>query len=128
MRSFLATVRSNRKFVTQQKEQFSTFKNTDKFTPHAPYLLNKIEKYEERTPTLEEMRARLNLDSYKFEEMKTESNYGENYTKMQEINERKKELTQGKKNLMKGIYSGATMTNYQETFKYDLKSLYIFKN
>lgn len=118
MRSFLATVRSNRKFVTLQKEQFGTFKNTDKFTPHAPYLLNKVEKYEERIPTLEEMRARLNLDSYKFEEMKTESNYGENYAKMQEINDRKKQLTQGNKNIMKGIYSGATITNYQETFKY----------
>ncbi len=110
LRSFLSTVRSNRKFVTNHKEQFNTFKNTDKFTPHAPYLLNKPEKYEERIPTIEEMRARLNLD--KLPETQSQEN-----DKAQSFHEvRKYGPVQGK-NIIKGIYNTSTVSNYQETFK-----------
>ena len=118
LRSFLSTVRSNRKFVTQNSEKFQKFKDTDKFTSHAPFVQVKTNmKMAERVPTLEEMRTRLNLDNYKFSEKDDKTIYNDNIQNMEEIKKRKQELINGNKNFLKGIYSGATSTNYQEVFK-----------
>ena len=113
LRSYLSTVRSNRKFVTHNSDQFHNFKGHDKFTTHAPYLLNKTEKLVERVPTLEEMRARLNLDSYKLTEndgTKDNSNYDE-------VRNRKQQLNNGGRSIIKGIFNASTNTTYQEMFK-----------
>lgn len=119
LRSFLSTVRANRKFVTHNFDSYLNFKPTDKFTSHAPYLLNKPEKHVERIPTYEEMRVRLNIDSQKFiESQGTTQSFSQ--SQKEEIEKRKKELTQGSKNIIKGIFPNTTSTVYQEVYKYIL--------
>ena len=116
LRSFLSTIRSNRKFITHNYDVFHDFKQNDKFTSHAPHFLNKNPKYEERIPTYEEMRARLNLDTQKFSESQSKSlSSTENHK--EEIEKRKRELTNGTKNLLKGIFPNTTSTVYQEVYK-----------
>ena len=114
LRSYLSTVRSNRKFVTHNSDQFHNFKRHDKFTTHAPYLLNKTEKLVERVPTLEEMRARLNLDSCKLTENDGSKDNSNNYD---EVRNRKQQLNKGGRSIIKGIFNASTNTTYQEMFK-----------
>ncbi len=116
LRSFLSTVRANRKFITHNYDVYQDFKRNDKFTSHAPHFLNKHQKYEERVPTYEEMRARLNLDAQKFAESQSKS-FSTTENHKEEIEKRKRELTLGTKNLLKGIFPNSTSTVYQEVFK-----------
>lgn len=117
MRSFLATVRSNRKFVTHNHDQFNTFKTKDKFTPHAPFnLTNKKDKIPEKPLTIEELRRRWNLDDLKKYEIKAPTS-SEQISNREEIQRRKEELSRGSKGLINGIYNSSTLTNYQECYK-----------
>ena len=74
-------------------------------------------KYKERIPTLEEMRARLNLNSYKFSTQDETSGNSDNATKMEEIKQKKLELMAGNKNFLKGIYTGTNSSSYQEVYR-----------
>jgi hypothetical protein len=122
IRSFCSTVRSNRKFITHNKDTLKNFKQTDKFTSHAPYVQNRSNKIVERIPTLEEMRARLNLDVNNYNTTKESGAeegtvYNDNIKNQEEIKKRKLELMNGNKNLIKGIYANTTTSCYQEVFK-----------
>jgi hypothetical protein len=116
LRSFLATIRSNRKGVTHYGESFKNFKKGDKFSTHATFILDK-KTYEERVPTLEELRARLNLDKQNIPEFNKTAVYNDNIQNMEENKKRKSELINGHKNLLKGIYKDNTSSCYQEIFK-----------
>jgi hypothetical protein len=71
----------------------------------------------ERTPTVEEMRARLNLDKNNLPQVDNDFLYNNQIENLNEIKKRKQELVNGNKNLLKGIYVGATSSLYQDTFK-----------
>jgi len=118
LRSFLSTIKSNRSFVTQKNEHYKNFKQTDKFTSHAPFVQARSTiKLSERVPTVEEMTARLNLAKAAFDANTGEVVYNDNIQNQDEMKKRKIELISGTKNLLKGIYNNTTSSNYQETFK-----------
>lgn len=116
VRSFLATTRSNRKFVTHHNEMFKDFKRNDKFTVHAP-LLPQGTKVVERIPTLEEMRARLNLDKKEEFKINPDTVYNDSLKNLESIKKMKMELINGKKDLLKGIYQSNPSSIYQEVYK-----------
>jgi hypothetical protein len=97
------------------RETFKDFKKTDKFSSHSTFTQPKT-VVSNHVPTIEELRARLNLDSYKFEE---DPNilYNDNIQNQEEIKKRKQELINGTKNLLKGIYNNTSASHYQETYK-----------
>jgi hypothetical protein len=73
-------------------------------------------KYEERQPTVEEIRARLNLDKYKNVTLE-QPKLNDNIENMEENRRRKEELVRGQKNLLKGIFSNVNTSYYQDSFK-----------
>lgn len=85
-------------------------------------MQTKKPKLNERPPTLEEMRTRLNLDSYVPYEEDPNAAYNDNIKNQEENKARKLELMNGHGNLLKGIYNNTSTSNYQETYKY----IYIF--
>lgn len=91
-------------------------------------------KYEERQPTLEELKQRMNLlndgkSSTKSEFAVTDSSiYNDNLKNLEEIKKRKAELVQGQKNLLKGIYANTTTSCYQEVYKAIPQKYHISKN
>jgi len=111
LRSFMATLRANRKFVTHNSEELANHKRHDKFSKHAVFGNNgNLPRQEYRPPTIDEIQAKINeLDknSVKFEES----------LNREDISNRKKELIAGAKNILKGIYSGNTTSVYSETHK-----------
>ena len=114
LRSFISTVRSNRKFVTIYGDQLQNFKRTDKFTAHAPYVQTKSEiKLIERMPTLEEIRVRLKLDSYK-PEPQGNVHHINNFEEMAKI---RQDSINGNRGILKGIHNYSGASCYQETFK-----------
>lgn len=119
LRSFISTVRSNRKFVTHNSEQLPNFKSTDKFTAHAPYVNNTSIRLSERVPTVEELRARLKLDSYKVPSTTHKNDDNENKY------ENKKTHLRSNGNFLKGIYNNTCSTAYQDSFKY-CYSIFLF--
>jgi hypothetical protein len=73
----------------------------------------------ESIPTIEELKARIGIDSSR---VKTESNrdmnvYNNSIRNQEEIKQRKMELINGSKNLLKGIYNNTTSSCYQEVYK-----------
>ena len=79
----------------------------------------KTTKFQDRPPTLEEMRARLNIDSSKINSIpeSTLSTINDNFRNQEEIKKKKLELMNGNKGLLKGVYNGATSSSYQETYR-----------
>ena len=60
LRSFLATIRANRKFVTQYREDYQNTKPWDRFKSESAKV--EREKIPTHNPTIEEMQARLELE------------------------------------------------------------------
>ena len=79
----------------------------------------KTSKFQDRAPTLEEMRARLNIDHSKLNTLSdnTSSIINDNFRNQEEIKQKKLELMNGNKGLLKGVYNGATSSSYQEVYK-----------
>jgi len=132
IRSFTSTCRSNRKFITHNKDTLKNFRQTDKFTSHAPYVQNRSNKIVERIPTMEEMRARLNLDVNNYnttkESVEDTTLYNDSIRNQEEMKKGKMELMNGNKNIIKGIYANTTTSCYQEVFKgLPVKYPYMFK-
>ena len=118
LRSFLATIRSNRKFVTQYSEDYKNSKPWDKFSTHAVYLDNRT-PIEVNNPTIEEMQEKLALERQAILDKERNSGivYNDQIQNQEETKKRKEELVNGQKNLLKGIYNNVTVTSYQDTFK-----------
>ena len=73
-------------------------------------------RYEERYPTVEEMRARLNLDKYKNKQLE-QPKLNDNIENQEESKRRKEELIRGQKNLLKGIFPNVNTSYYHDSFK-----------
>ncbi|MCQ2819055.1 MAG: hypothetical protein MJ252_17470 [archaeon] len=118
LRSFLATIRSNRKFVTNYHEDYKESKPWDKFSTHAVYLDNRT-PIEVNNPTIEEMQEKLALERQAIIDKEKNSGivYNDQIQNQEEIKKRKEELSNGQKNLLKGIYNNVTVTSYQDTYK-----------
>lgn len=118
LRSFLATIRSNRKFVTKYSEDYKDSKPWDKFSTHATFLGNK-NVIQTHNPTIEEMQARLALEKQAILDKERESNiiFNDQIQNQEEIKKRKQELVAGNKNLLKGIYKENMSTCYQDYYK-----------
>jgi hypothetical protein len=77
----------------------------------------KTVKVQERVPSIDEMRARLNLDSYIRSDYDANALYNDNIKNQEEMKKRKAELINGQKNLIKGINNNTNTSCYQEVFK-----------
>ena len=117
LRSFLATIRSNRKFVTQYSEDYQDSKPWDKFNSQATI----IERAQApiHTTTIEEMQARLELEKQEILEKEKKSGvvFNDQIQNQEEMKKRKQELVNGSKNLLQGIYVGNVSSNYQDSYK-----------
>lgn len=116
-RSFSATVRSNRKFVTQNADTLTNYKTTDKFVSKAVFSQRVDGKLKERYPTVEEMRDRLKINELKANLGQETVLYNDNIKNKQENEERKRDLTKGNMHLLKGIYPNTINSVYQATYK-----------
>lgn len=69
-------------------------------------------------PTLEELRAKMNLDELKKKyDRKEPVIFNDNLKNRQEMERHKRELIDGKKNLLKGIYGNINTSVYTESYK-----------
>jgi len=84
------------------------------FTTKAAFSTRSDNPYANRELTIEELRARLNLDAKKDI---TPDDPNSISAMAEENKKRRQELMNGHKNLLKGIYNNITTTLYQETFK-----------
>ena len=118
LRSFLATIRSNRKFITQYSEDYQNPRACDKFTTHATFIENK-KVIPTHNPTIEEMQERLALEKQAIIEKEKASGivYNDQIQNQEEIKKRKMELMNGNKNMLKGIYGDSVNSCYQEDYK-----------
>ncbi len=92
------------------------FKKTDKFTTHATYgQIKGNSNLNNRMPTVEEMRARFKLDTYKppVDDNKNES-YNNNFEEMAKM---KQQFINGGSGIIGGIHNVTSGTTYQENFK-----------
>jgi hypothetical protein len=118
LRSFLATIRSNRKFVTQYSEDYKDSKPWDKFKSQATII--ERSNVPTHTTTIEEMQARLELERQEILEKEKNSGivFNDQIQNQEEMKKRKQELVNGSKNLLQGIYIGNISSNYQDSYKY----------
>lgn len=84
------------------------------FTTKAAFSTRSDNPYANRELTIEELRARLNLDGKKDIPQEDPNSIS---AMAEESRKRKQELVNGHKNLLKGIYNNITTTLYNETFK-----------
>ena len=117
LRSFLATIRSNRKDVTQYKEDYRNPKPWEKFNSQATFIDRA--QVPIHNVTIEEMQARLELERQAIIEQEKNSDvtFNDQIQNQEEMKKRKQELINGSKNLLKGVYIGNISTNYQESYK-----------
>ena len=117
LRSFLATIRANRKFVTQYNEDYQDAKPWDKFKTESAKV--EREKIPTHNPTIEEMQARLELERQAIIEKERNAGiiFNDQIANAEEMKKRKEELVNGNRNLLKGIYVGNMSSNYQESYK-----------
>ena len=117
LRSFLATIRANRKFVTQYREDYQNAKPWDKFKTESAKV--EREKIPTHNPTIEEMQAKLELERQKIIDFEKNSGivFNDQISNNEEMKKRKEELVNGNRNLLKGIYVGNMSTNYQDSYK-----------
>ena len=117
LRSFLATIRANRKFVTQYNEDYQDAKPWDKFKTESAKV--EREKIPTHNPTIEEMQARLELERQAIIDKEKNSGivFNDQISNAEEMKKRKEELVNGNRNLLKGIYVGNMSTNYQDSYK-----------
>ena len=117
LRSFLATIRSNRKFVTQYSEDYQDSKPWDKFNSQATII--ERAQVPIHTTTIEEMQARLELEKQEILEKEKKSGvvFNDQIQNQDEMKKRKQELVNGSKNLLQGIYVGNISSNYQDSYK-----------
>lgn len=79
--------------------------------------------------TTEELREKLGIDEMKKRlESKPPIIYNDNIKEFQEIERKKKELINGQKNLLKGIYPDTISTVYKESFKLRKNNLNTWEN
>ena len=118
LRSFLATIRSNRKFVTQYSEDYQNSKPWDKFSTHATFIENR-NAVPTSNQTIEEMQERLALEKQAILDKEKNSGivYNDQIQNQEEMKKRKQELMNGNKNLLKGIYKDTMSSCYQEYYK-----------
>lgn len=118
LRSFLATIRSNRKFVTKYSEDYKNSKPWDKFSTHAVYLDNRT-PIAVNNPTIEEQQERLALEKQAIIDREKNAGivFNDQIANKEESKKRKEELMNGSKNLLKGIYNSNPITSYQDTYK-----------
>ena len=117
LRSFLATIRSNRKFVTQYSEDYKDSKPWDKFKSQATII--ERAQIPVHTTTIEEMQARLELERQEILEKERKSGivFNDQIQNQEEMKKRKQALMNGSKNLLQGIYVGNVSSNYQDSYK-----------
>ena len=117
LRSFLATIRANRKFVTQYREDYQKSKPWDKYKSESAKV--EREKIPTHNPTIEEMQARLELERQAIIEKERNAGiiFNDQIANAEEMKKRKEELVNGNRNLLKGIYVGNMSSNYQESYK-----------
>ena len=117
MRSFLATIRSNRKDVTQYKEDYRNPKPWEKFNSQATFI--ERAQVPIHNVTIEEMQAKLELERQAIIEQEKNSGvtFNDQIQNQEEMKKRKQELINGNKNLLKGIYAGNLSSNYQDSYK-----------
>ena len=104
LRSFLATIRSNRKFVTQYSEDYKNSKPWDKFSTHAVYLDNRT-PIEVNNPTIEEMQEKLALERQAILDKEKNSGivYNDQIQNQEETKKRKEELENNKLEIKEAI-------------------------
>ena len=117
LRSFLATIRSNNKFVTQYSDDYKSSKPWDKYSANPTIIERKPIPY--HTTSIEEMQAKLELERQKILEKEKNSGivFNDQIQNQEEMKKRKQELVNGNKNLLKGIYVGNVSSNYQDSYK-----------
>lgn len=117
LRSFTATILSNRKFITKYSEDYQNSKPWDKYSAHAVFTERK--PIETHNPTIEEMQERLQLEKQQLIEKEKNSGivYNDQIQNQEEIKRRKEELVNGQRNLLKGIYNNQLCTTYQDCYK-----------
>ena len=117
LRSFLATIRSNRKFVTKYSEDYKNSKPWDKFSCHS--VFQERARINTFNPTIEELQEQLALEKKALIEKEKESGvvYNDQIANQEEIKRKKEELVNGQKNLLKGIYTNTMSTVYQNSYK-----------
>ena len=113
----MATIRSNRKFVTQYSEDYQDSKPWDKFSSQATVVERSQAPI--KSTTIEEMQARLDLERQEIMEKEKKSGvvFNDQIQNQEEMKKRKQELVNGSKNLLKGIYVGNISSNYQDSYK-----------
>ena len=117
LRSFLATIRSNRTGVTQYREDYKNPKPWDKFNSQATFVDRA--QVPIHHVTIEEMQAKLEMERQKIIEQEKNSDvqFNDQIQNQEEMKKRKMELINGNKNLLKGVYVGNISSNYQESYK-----------
>ena len=117
LRSFLATIRSNKKFVTQYTDDYQDSKPWDKFKSQATII--ERAQVPVHTTTIEEMQARLELERQEILEKERKAGivFNDQIQNQEETKKRKQELMNGSKNMLKGIYAGNVSSNYQDSYK-----------
>ena len=117
LRSFLATIRSNKKFVTQYTDDYQDSKPWDKFKSQATII--ERAQIPVHTTTIEEMQARLELERQEILEKERKAGivFNDQIQNQEETKKRKQELMNGSKNMLKGIYVGNVSSNYQDSYK-----------
>jgi uncharacterized FlgJ-related protein len=113
----MATIRANRKFVTQYREDYQNTKPSDRFS--AEPIFAERAKIQTHNPTIEEMQAKLELERQSIIEKEKAAGivFNDQIANNEEIKKRKEELVNGQKNLLKGIYQGNMSSVYQEDYK-----------
>ena len=117
LRSFMATIKSNRKFITQYNEDYKDSKPWDKYKSQATII--ERSQMPVHTTTIEEMQARLELERQEILEKERKSGVSSNnqIQNQEEMKKRKQELVSGSKNILQGIYIGSISSNYQDSYK-----------
>ena len=117
LRSFLATIRSNRTGVTQYREDYKNPKPWDKFNSQATFVDRA--QVPIHHVTIEEMQAKLEMERQKIIEQEKNSDvqFNDQIQNQEEMKKRKMELMNGNKNLLKGVYVGNLSSNYQDSYK-----------
>ncbi len=111
LRAFAAIIRSNRKDVTQCKEDegIQSIRKSLSIDPKSIYIALPLKKWKKiRTRKVSYYWTRKNSNFYFNDQIKNQ----------EEIKKRKQESINGTKSLLKGVYIGNISSNYQDLYMY----------
>ena len=113
----MATIRSNRKFVTQYSEDYKDSKPWDKYQSKA--ITVERAPLPIHPPLIEELQNKIEQERQAILDKERNSGivYNDQIQNKEQMKKRIEELVNGQPNLLKGVYAGTLSSNYQDSYK-----------